>query len=213
MFGELYIVVNMTTVSTEIIKRIEDKILEVMLLLQKRYNVVLELPKYSFRQMGTKGGLAYYRDYRIELNSDFFKNYCEEMINQVVPHEIAHLVSFKVYGPLGRGHGQFWKGVMSSLRPLGVTITRCHSFSLEGVKHRRVAKPFAYKCGCMVHNVTLNIHTKIARGSSRRCIRCRQKLTYQSVVQGTVLHALPKIEKEEMYDILGGDPIFAQQAS
>ena len=172
-------------ITPEIIQKIETKIAEVMGLFRKRFHSadLTETPKYSFRQMGRRGGLAYYKENRIELNPDFFKNHAEEMINQTVPHEVAHLVAFKVYSLLGKGHGRFWKLVMGALYPLGVKVSRCHQYDLEGVKVRIVARPFSYHCGCMDHNITKNIHAKIQSGRKYTCNRCRQPIKLIESIQ------------------------------
>jgi SprT protein len=64
----------------------------------------------------------------------------EDMINQTLGHELAHLVAYKVYGSWG--HDWKWRTVM---RALGLDPSRCHSYSLEGVKTRNVRKVMA-KC-------------------------------------------------------------------
>jgi SprT protein len=131
-------------IDTTIHKRIEDKILEVLLLAQSLYNQPFDIPILEYRQMGRIAGMAWQRSWKIELNPDFCRNgHLEDMINITLPHELAHLISYKVFGPvLGRGHGPCWKLVMVRL---GLEPKRCHDYSLEGVKTRRKAK-FPAKC-------------------------------------------------------------------
>ena len=125
-------------------KRIEDKILDVLLLAQSIYKQPFDIPTLEYRQMGRMAGRAWFLAWKIEINPDFLKNgHLEEMINQTLPHELAHLISQKVYGRIiGGGHGRVWKSVMIRL---GLRPDRCHDYSLEGVKTRRKAK-FAAKC-------------------------------------------------------------------
>jgi predicted SprT family Zn-dependent metalloprotease len=120
-------------------KRIEDKILEVLLLAQQIYKQPFDIPALEYRQMGRTAGKAWQRLWKIELNPDFCRNgHLEDMIHNTLPHELAHLISYKVYGPiLGGGHGRFWKSVMVRL---GLEPKRCHNYSLEGVKTRKKAK-------------------------------------------------------------------------
>ena len=125
-------------IDTTIHKRIEDKILEVLLLAQSIYNQPFEIPTLEYRQMGQTAGKAWYLAWKIELNPDFLKNgHLEDVINQTLPHELAHLIARKVYGVLGRGHSRSWKSVMVRL---GLRPNRCHNYSLEGVKTRKKAK-------------------------------------------------------------------------
>jgi len=170
----------MTTVSPEIIKRIEDKILETLLLLQARYTKAnLEIPTWRWNKMGRIAGKAHYTGNLIELNPDYIANHLDQLINQTLPHEIAHLAAVKIYGlQLGRGHGRFWKSVMYSLSPMGVQVKRCHDYSLDGVSKVR-PRPYEYVCRCKdkTFNLTANIHNKIQRGSIRHCVRCKATIT------------------------------------
>jgi len=176
----------MTTVSPELIKRIEDKILETLLLLQSRYpKTNLDIPKWRWTKMGRVAGKAHYIDNLVELNPDFLTNHLEELINQTLPHEIAHLVSVKVYGQqLGRGHGRFWKSVMYALSPMGVECRRCHDYSLDGVSKVH-PRPYEYVCRCKdkTFNLTANIHNKIQRGQKRICVRCKTVIVLKSSIQ------------------------------
>jgi len=176
----------MTTVSPEIIKRIEDKILETLLVLQKRYpSANLDIPTWKWNPMGRTAGRAHYLGNLVELNPDFINNHLDELINQTLPHEIAHLVSVKVYGlQLGRGHGRFWKSVMYALSPLDVEVRRCHDYSLEGVSKIR-PRPYEYVCHCKdkTFSLTANIHGKIQRGQKRFCTRCKATIILKSTLQ------------------------------
>lgn len=151
-------------IDTTIHKRIEGKILDILLLAQKIYNQPFEIPTLEYRQMGRVAGQAWFSSWKIELNPDFLNNgHLEDMINQTLPHELAHLISKKVYGSvLGGGHGRFWKSVMVQL---GLRPDRCHSYSLDGVKIRRKAKIPA-KCPTCgeVFNVTVNRANQIKTG-------------------------------------------------
>lgn len=131
-------------IDTTIHKRIEDKILDVLLLAQSIYKQPFEIPTLEYRQMGRVAGKAWFFNWKVEINPDFLKNgHLEEMINQTLPHELAHLISQKVYGrTLGGGHGRLWKSVMVRL---GLPPNRCHDYSLEGVKTRKKAK-YPVKC-------------------------------------------------------------------
>lgn len=148
-------------------------------------------PPIQYRQMGRRAGLCTInyltKSCTLTLNPDFFHNHHDEMINQTVPHEVVHYVSGYVYGRQGHGHGFYWKMLM---RQIGLRPSRCHTYSLEGVKTRQVSKPFKYNCGCSEpHMVTLRIHEKIVNhGRTYTCRRCRRKLVYsRGYTAGTVL--------------------------
>jgi len=131
-------------IDPQINHRIESKILDTLLLAQSVFKRSFDLPKLEYRQMGRAAGWATYSQWKVTLNSDYLRNgHLEDMVNQTLPHELAHLISYSVYGPqIGRGHGRAWKHVM---RSLGLRPDRCHDYSLEGVKTRKKAK---YACKC-----------------------------------------------------------------
>jgi hypothetical protein len=95
-------------IDTTIHKRIEDKILDVLLLAQQIYKQPFDIPALEYKQMGRVAGKAWFLAWKVEINPDFLKNgHLEEMVNQTLPHELAHLISQKVYGRIiGGGHGR-----------------------------------------------------------------------------------------------------------
>jgi len=164
------------TPSKEVVDQVETKILEIMEFLQKRYpHKNLKLPVYNFKQSGAVAGRAYSFENKMELNPDYFVSDLKDMIDQTIPHELAHLVSYQLYGLAGSGHGRYWKSVMQSMASLGVECKRCHDMDMTHVKTRKVNKPHKYVCLChnRIHNLTNLKHNKIQRGCGYRCITCR----------------------------------------
>jgi len=153
---------------------IADKTEECYATLEKIHGRTFDRPKIELKQLGKKSGVAYYIRNSIYLNSDFMKNgHLDDMINRTLPHEIAHLVSFKVFGMIGRGHVTYWKLIM---RQLGLKPSRCHTYSLEGVKVRNITK-IEYKCGCPQSvKVGLKVHRNIVCGRKYKCKRCNTVL-------------------------------------
>ncbi len=179
----------MINVSSDIKNEVMAKVEEVLNLWRAKYpGTNLPTPTVKFKQSGRRAGVCYFNHFTkectITINPDYFHNHHDDMINRTVPHEVAHYVSDMVYGRLGRGHGPHWKSVM---RAIGLKPDRCHTYSLEGVKTRSVAKPFKYICGCAEPNmVTLRIHTKIQeRGAKYTCRKCRKKIVYYRQVNQT----------------------------
>lgn len=160
--------------------RFQLKLAELIALANKQYNREFTGISLEFRQMGRKAGLAWYNTSKIELNSDFCKNgHLEDLINRTLPHELAHIISYRVYGLTGRGHKRFWKSVM---RVFGVTPNRCHSYSLEDVKTHTVQRQyFQYECGCAGRKLRVSSvkHNRQARGRAKYfCVRCREVIRY-----------------------------------
>lgn len=160
-------------------KRFEDKLTECLAILNKRYNKTFTTPVLRFRQMGKKAGVAYYRTRVIELNSDYCHNgSLDKMINQTLPHELAHIISFELYGLNGCGHKLGWKRVM---RVMDVPPIRCHAYSIVGVKiRRRNTQQYHYTCNCKSHMVSATIHNRIVRGSQYTCRHCRTIIKFNN---------------------------------
>lgn len=122
------------------------------------------MPTINYSQRGTTAGTARYSNWSINLNAGLLLDprHTTEMIEQTAPHELAHLVAFKVYpetmerGPLQRTrngikrgkrevHGPRWQYVM---RVMGKDPSRTHNMDTSNVITRE-RKRYEWKCtGC-----------------------------------------------------------------
>jgi len=150
-------------VSPEIIKQIEDKIIWCLETVHMATGKLLEVPTWEFRQSGQIAGYADCGQNFVSINPDFINNgQAEYIVDQTVPHEVAHLISVALYGlDMGGAHKYGWKAVM---RMLGCPADRCHSLSMEGVK-TKTRKRWEYKCVCCgkILYLTTNKHNKIQK--------------------------------------------------
>lgn len=186
----------MIKVSSDIKKQVMDKVEETLNIARAKYPTTsLPTPLVVFKQTGRRAGVCVFNFTTkiciIKINPDYFAKYHDDMINQTVPHEVAHYVSDMVYGRMGKGHGSFWKSVM---RNLGRKPDRCHTYDLEGVKVKTVRKPFHYNCGCSEgHDVTPRLHLKMQMGRTYTCRKCRKKLAYsKNPVAPALCPVIPK---------------------
>ena len=175
---------NTTTVSTEIKERVSAKLVECIALAQQKYGMMFEFPTVIFRRLGIRAGLAWPSENKIELNSDFFQNgHLEDMINQTTPHEMAHIVTRKVYGKQevnGRrkSHGTAWQSVMKHC--FNLDPNRCHKYNIDGVRLRNTLK-FEYTCSCnTTFVVSKNRHHKIQGGKRYKCLKCQNPIYLKS---------------------------------
>lgn len=110
--------------------QIVDKCKEVFALAGRLYN--LDLSKVAIRLDlkgrvgGMAGGRGYPRAYFVRFNYDMLQRETEEMVNVVVPHEIAHIVCF-MNPLLGNNHDHGWARVC---RALGGTGDRTHDMDV-----------------------------------------------------------------------------------
>ncbi|MFZ4599981.1 MAG: SprT-like domain-containing protein [Terrimicrobiaceae bacterium] len=113
-------------------ERASRKVWQVLEDLNEEYNTEFDFPHIEWTVIGTTAGRAWLNQWRIQLNEQLCKENVEDFISQTIPHEVAHLVAYKVYGDDGHGNG--WKSVM---RALDLDPTRCHDYDTARVEGKR----------------------------------------------------------------------------
>ncbi len=109
----------------------------------------------------------------LRLNADMLRDHPREMIQQTVPHEVAHVVTDFMHGHQVASHGREWRAVMHAF---GKPPTRCHNMQ---AKASRKLHYYAYRCGCEAPKYLSSVrHRRIARGHVYSCPICRQILGY-----------------------------------
>jgi SprT protein len=149
--------------TTAIKQRVIDKLTAGIALANRRYGVTIPFPTVIYKKRGTTAGTANYRTWTIDLNPVLLTENVDQFIERTVPHELAHLITYKVYPQAYETevvrtrtgfrrtkrdvHGSYWQEVM---RTLGVAdIKRCHSYDVTNAKQRKNTTTYKYKCeGC-----------------------------------------------------------------
>ena len=129
-------------------------------------------PEVSFDLRGQAAGQANYHANRLRFNLELLRKYGNDFVEQTVPHEFAHLVSYRKFGRRIKPHGIEWKSVMIEL---GASPSRTHRF--ESSPARRL-KRFQYQCNCegSSYELTSVRHNRIQRGHTYICRKCRAAL-------------------------------------
>lgn len=123
-------------------------------------------PTLLYQQRGTAAGTAWLEPWEIRLNPILLLENQQAFIEEVIPHELAHLLVWKKFGRVAP-HGKEWKWMMEQV--LGVPARRTHQFEVQSVRSRT----FAYRCQCQQHQLTVRRHNRILRGESEyRCVHC-----------------------------------------
>lgn len=111
---------------------------------------------------------------RIRLNAELLLSRTHDMIDETIPHEVAHAAARWFYGTRIKPHGQEWRAIMHAF---GKQATTCHE--LPTVPARRVTY-YPYDCGCVKANyLSATRHRRAQLGEREyRCKYCQQALEY-----------------------------------
>lgn len=128
------------------------------------------LPTILYQQRGTSAGTAWLERNEIRLNPVLLLENQQAFIDEVVPHELAHILVWQHFGRVAP-HGREWKWMMATV--LEVNPRRTHQFSVATVR----ANTFPYHCGCQTHQLTVRRHNRVLRKEAEyRCTRCGERL-------------------------------------
>ncbi|MDO6568129.1 SprT family zinc-dependent metalloprotease [Alteromonas sp. 1_MG-2023] len=136
-------------------------------------------PALTYRRSGKNAGTAFLQQNRINLHPELFKQNENEFIEDVIPHEISHLLTWQLFKKV-KPHGVEWQAIMIDVfgRPANAT----HSFDIAGV----IGKQFSYTCECSTHQLTIRRHNKILKGAQYKCRKCNSVLVEEKVEEKIV---------------------------
>ncbi|MGR5065800.1 SprT family zinc-dependent metalloprotease [Photobacterium sp. DNB22_13_2] len=163
----------MTLLQNQVTERVKQCITQA----NQRLNKRLTMPEVRFSQRGKIAGSARLQGWEVRFNPVLLEENPDAFLNEVVPHEVAHLVVFKLFGKV-RPHGKEWQIIMQEV--FGVTPRTTHSFDVSSVQ----GQTFRYRCQCNEYQMTVRRHNKVQRGQAHyRCRQCGHTLALQQQVQ------------------------------
>lgn len=147
-------------------------------LFAQEYGVKLDCPRLAFDLRGRTAGLAVYQPRKnrhkpdlIRLNADLLEKHTDEMVEETLPHEWAHIVAHRLFGPRIKPHGPEWRAVMSAF---GKSPDVQHRMQVEPSRQLR---RFHYHCACPEGVELTSIrHKRAQRGTGYMCRKCGQRL-------------------------------------
>ncbi|GAB6264149.1 SprT family zinc-dependent metalloprotease [Photobacterium sp. R1] len=127
-------------------------------------------PAIRFTQRGKSAGSARLQSWEIRYNPVLMAENPQAFLEEVVPHELAHLLTFACYGRV-KPHGTEWQRMMTDIFHVPARTT--HSFDVTSVS----GQTFCYRCQCREHQLTLRRHNKVMRQQAiYHCTQCHQPL-------------------------------------
>lgn len=152
--------------------QVQRKLAESLRLAEDYFNREFPIPSVSYDVRGMKAGVAYLQKNEIKFNRTLLLENPEEFIRQVVPHELAHLIVYQIFGRV-KPHGQEWQNVMNTIFHLPADT--CHQFDVKNVQ----GKTFEYRCGCQIHLLSIRRHNRILKEKVEYlCRKCKKKLVF-----------------------------------
>ena len=131
------------------------------------------MPIVSFNQRGRIAGSAWLHRWELRFNPILLADNEAVFMQEVIPHEVAHLVTFACFGKV-KPHGKEWQHIMRSV--FNLTPRTRHQLDTS-----KVAATFLYHCGCQAHHLSLRRHNKVQRQQQRyQCRYCQQVLKVAS---------------------------------
>lgn len=155
----------------EIIRRVQEVVLSYLYKANNEFARDFVCPAIYFDVKGFTAGLAYPRRNVIRFNPFLLVQNEKDFLANTVPHEVAHIITYKLYGPT-RPHGKEWQHVMNVL---GVKPERCHNYDVSNCFKRKTQR-FSYVCGCREHDIGLKSHRNICNGINYTCKVCKTRL-------------------------------------
>ncbi|MBB1439981.1 SprT family zinc-dependent metalloprotease [Shewanella sp. SG41-4] len=160
-----------TTVSNPLQRQILAKVEADYQLAETHFKRQFPRPSVHFSLRGKSAGTAHLQANKLRFNPVLLAENPDIFINEVVPHEISHLVCFNLFGKV-KPHGKEWQSVM--LTTFNITPKTTHQLDTQSVSGQQ----FEYFCGCGSVPLSIRRHNRIVRGQTQyRCRRCQQTLT------------------------------------
>ncbi|WP_233407656.1 SprT family zinc-dependent metalloprotease [Marinomonas spartinae] len=160
-----------TDAPKQILATIQRKVVDCINRANQFFGTEFELPNANLRQKGRAAGTAHLHKNEVRFNSYMYQQNPQDFLETVVPHEVAHIIVFQIYGNDVRPHGKEWQAVMHKV--YGLPPQRTHSFDVPPPK-----QSYYYQCHCQTHTFTKQRHTRAQKGTEYICKLCGTKLHF-----------------------------------
>ncbi|GAM77579.1 protein sprT [Vibrio ishigakensis] len=152
--------------------KLNQKLDTLLVTANKHFDKQFPKPELLLNLRGKAAGQALLQKNIIKLNPVLAEENKQAFIEEVLPHELAHLITYQLFGRV-RPHGKEWQYTME--RVFKIPAKRTHSMDVQSVQ----GKTFEYQCGCNHYPLSIRRHNKVVRGEmSYSCRSCGDKLVF-----------------------------------
>lgn len=160
---------------SDLVRKATAKLRESIETAERHFKRRFVLHEFTFDLKGSSAGQMRYRAdrYTIRINRVLLEQDPRHVIDQTVPHEVAHLVARQVYGLGIQSHGEEWSSIMQNV--FGLQPDRCHHIDTSTASPR----PYVYACKCIKHyRLSKRMHLAHMRKRKRYCKLCTATLVF-----------------------------------
>lgn len=150
------------------------EVIDVLIKANELWNLDLDIPSINFYSVGKAAGKAFTTSWRLEFN-EVLLNENKEHFTQTIIHEVAHLVTEKLYPHAKQMHGPEFKYVIHSL---GGEVKTYHNYDITNIQGKK-QKRHQYSC-CKCNNVlqiSTTLHNRLQNDENYVTRCCKQILT------------------------------------
>ncbi|GAB3038244.1 SprT family zinc-dependent metalloprotease [Bowmanella dokdonensis] len=157
------------------LEQVQQRLDDCLALVQEQLKFTPPRPLLTFTQRGRIAGTARLQANEIRLNPVLLRDNLHEFLEEVIPHELCHLLVWQLHGrgtkarPV-RPHGAQWKQLMWEV--FGLKGSACHRMDVSKVQGRQ----FNYQCRCGPVKLSVRRHNRVQQGVTYICRHCRQSL-------------------------------------
>lgn len=161
-----------TVISQHDKDEVEQRVIALFSLAESHFKTPMQRPAISWRKSGKNAGTANLTVNKINFNPVLFTHNRQAYFDEVIPHEVSHVVVYQIYGRVSP-HGKQWQWVMHNL--FGAPARTTHNFDLAPLG----LKQYVYQCQCGEMNLSVRRHNKVVRQKQQYlCRGCRAVLTF-----------------------------------
>lgn len=165
------------TISTLVQLQVKEKVHQCLSILlgeevAKYINIIVEFKN----GIKTAAGLAYQAEQRIVLNEKLFLANKQVFFDEIIGHEVCHIVQHILYPAEKVAHGKHWKELMKAL---GLKPSVYHDLDVSAVDD----KIYRYTCCCengnRYHQIIEKTHKELEKGVRIiTCGSCSTRIIY-----------------------------------